>query len=352
MTLLEQSTPVEVAFFSAKAYDRTFFDQAGVELNALTGKGSYNAPNLRINYIENRLFLETVELARGARVVCCFVNDQLDAAVLERLGLYGVQLVAMRCAGYNNIDLKAANANRIAVVRVPAYSPQAVAEHAAFLLGCVNRRLHKAYNRIRDDNYCLDGLVGRDIHGMTIGIIGTGKIGQCFAKIMNGFGVTLLACDICPNSELEQLGVKFVNSPVELFPLCDVISLHCPLFDSTYHMIDAIAIASMKPGCILINTSRGALIDTQALIEGIKSHHLGGAGIDVYENEAEIFFRDLSSIGIHDESLQILKSYPNVVITSHQGFLTETALTTIANVTITNIQMMLSHQPCENIVLA
>jgi D-lactate dehydrogenase len=271
----------------------------------------------------------------------------VNRKVLEKLAKQGIRLVALRCAGFNNVDLAAAKELGITVVRVPAYSPYAVAEHAVGLILMLNRRLYRAYNRVRDDNFALNGLLGFDLHGKTVGIVGTGKIGQCFAQIMNGFGCRLLAYDVYPNQTCLDLGVSYVDLP-DLFAQSDVISLHCPLLPATYHMVNAETIQHMKPGVMLINTSRGALMDTKAVIEGIKSGQIGYLGTDVYEEEEDLFFEDLSGTIIQDDTFQLLQSFSNVVITAHQAFFTQEALGNIADTTLTNISTFANGEPCPN----
>lgn len=297
--------------------------------------------------MEPRLTPETVILATGFPAVCVFINDKLNAAVLRELAANGIRLIALRCAGYNNVDLEVAKELNLKVVRVPAYSPYAVAEHAAGLVLMLNRKLYKAYNRVRDDNFELKGLLGFDLHGKTVGIVGTGKIGECFARIMNGFGCRLLAYDVRENSSLLDMGVQYVDLPM-LLSQSDVVSLHCPLLPDTYHLMNADSIGQLKPGAMLINTSRGGLVDTRAVISGLKSGQIGYLGIDVYEDEGSLFFQDLSDTIIQDETFQLLQSFPNVVITAHQAFFTQEALTNIANTTLTNIREIETQGSCSN----
>jgi D-lactate dehydrogenase len=328
---------MKVAVFSTKPYDQLSFEQA-------------NRPHGHdFTFIEARLTPSTVSLAHEAEAeaVCVFINDEVNRKVLEKLAKQGIRLVALRCAGFNNVDLAAAKELGITVVRVPAYSPYAVAEHAVGLILMLNRRLYRAYNRVRDDNFALNGLLGFDLHGKTVGIVGTGKIGQCFAQIMNGFGCRLLAYDVYPNQTCLDLGVSYVDLP-DLFAQSDVISLHCPLLPATYHMINDETIQHMKPGVMLINTSRGALMDTKAVIEGIKSGQIGYLGTDVYEEEEDLFFEDLSGTIIQDDTFQLLQSFSNVVITAHQAFFTQEALGNIADTTLTNISTFANGEPCPN----
>ena len=311
---------IQVAFFDAKAYDRPSFERCGRE------------HDIRFRFLETKLNEDTAELARGCDAVCVFVNDTVNAAVIEKLHQCGVRLIALRCAGYNNVDVRAAF-GKIHVVHVPAYSPYAVAEHAIALLLTSVRRIHKAYNRTREFNFSLNGLTGFDFHGKTVGVIGTGKIGRIFIDICHGFGMKVIAYDRFP---APDSGINYVT-PDELFARSDVISLHCPLTDETRHMIDAAAIEKMKKGVVIVNTSRGGLIDTEALLEGIKARKIGAACLDVYEEEADVFFEDRSGHIMNDELLSRLISMPNVIVTSHQAFLTEEALNNIAETTVNNI---------------
>lgn len=320
-----------IAFFDAKPYDRESFD-------------ALNNGRYEVRYFETRLTGESVPLAEGADAVCAFVNDELDAGVMEALAAYGVKVIAMRCAGYNNVDFRAAYEKGLSVVRVPAYSPYAVAEHAMALLLTLNRRLHKAAARTRDFNFSLAGLTGFDLHGKTAGVIGTGKIGRIFAGICKGFGMRVLAYDRFPVNELD---VEYV--PLDgLLAEADVISLHCPLTPETRHLVDAGAVAKMKRGVLLVNTSRGALIDSAALLEGLRSGRIGGAGLDVYEEESEWFYEDKSDVVARDETLALLVSMPNVLVTSHQAFLTREALANIATTTYANLDAYFAGQPLEN----
>ena len=311
---------IRVAFFDAKAYDKPSFEQYG---------GQHG---VRFKYLETKLNEDTVDLARGCTAVCVFVNDTVNAAVIDKLYEYGVRLIALRSAGYNNVDLQAAF-GKIHVVHVPAYSPYAVAEHAIALLLASVRRIHKAYNRTREFNFTLNGLTGFDFHGKTVGVCGTGKIGRIFIDICRGFGMHVIAYDPYP---AKDSGIEYVTLD-ELFARSDIISLHCPLTDETRHMIDAGAIAKMKKGVVIVNTSRGALIDAEALLEGIKARKIGAACLDVYEEEADVFFEDRSGHIMDDELLSRLISMPNVIVTSHQAFLTEEALNNIAETTVKNI---------------
>jgi D-lactate dehydrogenase len=327
---------MKVAFFSTKAYDRQSFEAANANYHH------------DLTFFDTQLNPKTAILAAEFPAVCLFVNDMADAATLDLLASGGTRLLALRSAGFNTVDLQRAAELGIKVVRVPAYSPYAVAEHAVALVLMLNRKLYRAYNRVRDDNFSLEGLLGFDLHGCTVGIVGTGKIGMVFAQIMQGFGCSLLGYDAYPNSQFEAIGeARYVPLP-ELFANSDIISLHCPLLPETHHLIDAEAIAQMKPGVMLINTSRGSLIDTAAAIEGIKSGKIGYLGIDVYEQEDELFFQDLSDTIIQDDTFQLLQSFPNVVITAHQAFLTRNALENIATTTLANITAFEQGQPLKN----
>ncbi|MDX2179738.1 MAG: 2-hydroxyacid dehydrogenase [Bryobacteraceae bacterium] len=314
---------MKVGVFSAKPYDRSSLEAAN--------RGAH-----QFVYFEPHLDEKTAVLAEGCRAVCAFVNDTLDASAIERLARQGVKLIAMRCAGFNNVDVGAAAATGMAVARVPAYSPYAVAEHTAALILALNRRIHRAFNRVREGNFALDGLMGFDLRGRVAGVVGTGKIGAVFAGIMRGFGCRILAHDIVENPECTGAGDRYV--PLDrLFRESDIVSLHCPLTPSTRHLIGAGAIAMMKRGVMLINTSRGALIDTRAVIEGLKSGQIGYLGLDVYEEEADLFFEDLSGRVLQDDVFARLTTFPNVLITGHQAFFTEDALRNIAETTVANI---------------
>ncbi len=326
-TLLEgkqTDARVRVAFFDAKPYEQRSFERQ-------------NDGELGIRFFESRLGPSTARLAAGFPVVCAFVNDDIGADTIEQLAEGGVQLLAMRCAGYNNVDLEAAARSHISVVRVPAYSPYAVAEHAVALVLTLNRKTHRAYNRVREGNFSLKGLVGFDLRGRTAGIVGLGKIGRALADILHGFGMNLVAFDAYPDhAYAERVGLRFVSLD-ELIETSDVISLHAPLTPETHHMINADRIARMKPGAMLINTSRGGLVNAAALIDGLKRGHIGAAGLDVYEEETEYFFEDRSDRVITDDLLARLMTFPNVLVTSHQGFLTNEALGNIAQTTLDNI---------------
>ena len=317
---------MRVAVFSTKSYDRAFLSAA----NAARGDEH------ELVFFEPRLTRETVRLAAGFPAICVFVNDQLSAPVLQALAGEGLKLVALRCAGFNNVDLNAARESGLTIARVPAYSPYAVAEHTVGLMLTLNRKFHRAFARVREGNFALDGLLGFDLYGRTIGIVGTGKIGAIVAQIMKGFGCQLLAYDPYPNPDCVALGVRYVTLQ-ELFAAADIITLHCPLTPGTQHLIDAAALDQMKTGAMLINTGRGALIDTQAAIAALKSSQLGYLGLDVYEEESDLFFEDLSNRVIQDDVFMRLLTFPNVVITGHQGFFTAEALKNIAETTLENI---------------
>ena len=324
---------MKIAVFSTKAYDEQFL-----------------APPLAahdIVFFEPPLSHQTAELAAGYDAVCVFVNDQLDAPCLERLARGGTRLVALRCAGFNNIDLHTARRLGLSVVRVPAYSPHAVAEHTVGLMLALNRKLPRAYNRVREGNFALNGLLGFDLHGKTVGVVGTGKIGALTARILHGFGCKLVAYDVQKNPLCAANGVSYLLLD-ELFAQSDIVTLHCPLLPSTANVINADAIEKMKPGVMLINTSRGGLVDTKAVIKGLKSGKIGYLGLDVYEEEDELFFEDLSARVIQDDTFMRLLTFPNVLITGHQAFFTCNALEEIARVTAANIAAYAAGEPLEN----
>lgn len=319
---------MRVAVFSSKPYDARFLEAA----NDGPGRGGRH----HLTYIEARLSAETAGLAAGFDAVCAFVNDQLDETVLIRLADGGTRFVALRSAGFNHVNLAAARRLGITVARVPAYSPYAVAEHAAGLILALNRKLHRAYNRVREGNFSLDGLLGFDLHGSTVGVVGTGAIGTVFARIMLGFGCSVIGHDPFPRDELRAHGVRYVTLN-DLLASSDIIALHAPLTPDTHHLVDGAAISRMKHGVMLINTSRGALIDTRAVIAALKSGTIGALGLDVYEEEADLFFEDLSDTAIQDDVFARLLTFPQVLITGHQGFFTEQALRNIAATTIGNL---------------
>lgn len=315
---------IKISFFSAKPYDKEFFSGANTNFD------------FRLEFFETHLGPHIVNLVENTQVVCVFVNDKVTADVVKILATKGVKIIALRCAGFNNVDLAACKEEGIKVCRVPAYSPEAVAEHALALIMTLNRKTNKAYNRVREQNFSLNGLLGFNLHNKTIGVIGTGNIGHAFCKIMLGLGCKVMAFDLIANKDLEAIGVTY-HPLVELLQNADVISLHCPLNEQTKHLINATTIAMMKKGVMIINTSRGALIDTHAVIVGLKKAQIGYLGIDVYEQEDKLFFKDLSSDIIQDDEIQRLMSFPNVLVTAHQAFFTKEALTEIAHITLNNI---------------
>ena len=326
---------MKIAFFSTQPYDREYFER-------------YNKEH-EIIFFDAQLNEQTVNLAKGCDAVCGFVNDQLNASVIKSLAENGIKIIAQRCAGFNNVDLAAAKENKILVVRVPAYSPHAVAEHALALIMTLNRKTHKAYNRVREGNFSLQRLTGFDVFGKTVGVIGTGKIGQCFARIMQGLGCKVLAFDIIANKNLEAVGVQYLPL-MEVLKQSDIISLHCPLTEQTKHLVNETSLKVMKDGVMLINTSRGGLIDTKAAIVALKKGKLGYLGIDVYEQEEKLFFHDLSEKIIEDDVIMRLLSFSNVLITAHQGFLTDEALTQIALVTLQNMSDFEQGKKAQNAV--
>jgi D-lactate dehydrogenase len=328
---------MKVSIFSSKPYDETFLRSG----NAAVGH--------ELVFIENRLKADTALLADGSPAICAFVNDVLDAETLGNLHRGGTRFIAMRCAGYNNVDLTAAASLGIQVARVPAYSPHAVAEHTVALLLCLNRHIHKAYNRVREGNFSIDGLIGHDVHGKTIGVIGTGIIGGIFARIMTGFGCDVLAYDVAPDPACAKAGVKYVTLE-ELIERSHAISLHCPLMPQTHHLIGEQTIARMRDGVFIVNTSRGALIDTEAAIAGIKSGRIGGLALDVYEEESDLFFEDQSFRIIQDDVFMRLTTFPNVLVTGHQAFFTHEAMTNIAQTTLSNLSDFETGRPCPNLV--
>ena len=315
---------VRVAVFNAKPYDVD-------SLQAANGPHAHE-----LVFLEPRLSVATAPLAAGADAVCAFVNDDLGEAVLEHLHASGVRLVALRCAGFNQVDLLAAARLGITVARVPGYSPHAVAEHAVGLVLALNRKLHRAYNRVRENNFALTGLLGFDLHGRTVGVVGTGQIGAVFARIMLGFGCRVLAYDPAPDPACVADGVEYVEL-ARLFEQAEILSLHCPLTPQTHHLLDAAAVEQMRDGVMVINTSRGALVDTAAVIDGLKRGKIGFLGLDVYEEEADLFFEDLSDRVVGDDVFARLLTFPNVLITGHQAFFTGEALASIASTTLENV---------------
>lgn len=315
---------MRIAVFSTKSYDREYFEKYAKE------------HHYTFSFFETALNANTASLTRGFDAVCVFVNDVVDEETIQVLSKNGIRLIALRCAGYNNVDIESAKRNTIKVVRVPAYSPEAVAEHAMSLILTLNRKTHKAYNRVREGNFSLKNLIGFNLHGKTVGVVGTGKIGATFCKVIKGFGCCIIAFDIVKNDTLTALGVDYVTLS-EVFEQSDILSLHCPLNQHTKHMINQKSIALMKEGVMLINTSRGALISTADAIEGLIDEKIGYLGIDVYEQEENLFFEDLSEHIIQDDLILRLMSFPNVLITSHQAYFTKEAMDEITLTTLENI---------------
>lgn len=315
---------MKVATFSSKSYDQEYLSKAAIDAG------------IEIEFFEVSLNKKTAGLASGFDAVCAFVNDKINRETLMQLADLKIGLIALRCAGFNNVDLEAAFEYRIRVLRVPAYSPHAVAEHAAALILTLNRKTHKAYNRVRDANFSLERLVGFDLVNKTVGVIGTGKIGQVFADIMLGFGCKIIAYDLHPNQSLIEKGIEYMELN-SIFAKSDIVSLHCPLTPATFQIVNKTTLGLMKPGSMLINTSRGKLINTDDAIEALQQKHLGYLGIDVYAEEEKLFFRDLSEHIIDDEKITHLMTFPNVLITAHQAFLTREALTQIAGTTMENV---------------
>lgn len=323
----------KIAFFSTHSYDTEFFSQANA---------SYA---FEIRFFDEKLNLETCHLAKGCDAVCVYVNDPVTAAIIDALNALGIKLIALRSTGYDHVDLKAAR-QIMKVVRVPEYSPYSVAEFAVGLMLCLNRKIHKAHQRVQKNDFSIEGLLGFDMHGKTAGIIGAGHIGKAVIQILKGFGMRVLAYDIDP-AQIEEAGCPFAT-PDELYKHCDVLSLHCALTKENTHMIDKRSIAKMKDGVMLINTGRGGMINTVDLIAGLESGKIGAAGLDVYENEEDYFYRDLSNTAIKDQMLVHLQTHPNVLLTSHQAFLTQEALTGIATTTLENVKEFIQGQPLKN----
>lgn len=319
---------MKIAFFSTQPYDKHFFTEHNKQFN------------YELEFFEATLNTQTVKLVHDAGAVCVFVNDKVDAAVQQELQQRGVQIIALRCAGFNNVDLKAADSNGFRVCRVPAYSPEAVAEHALAMMLTLNRKIHKAYNRVREQNFSLQGLMGFDLCGKTVGVVGTGKIGKALCRILKGFGCTVLGFDLFVDKELEAEGIQYVPL-TELLQRSNIISLHSPLNEQTAHLINKETIALMPRGVMIINTSRGGLINTKDVIEALKTGHIGHLGIDVYEQEEGLFFRDLSDNIIEDDIIQRLMGFPNVLVTAHQAFFTKEAMDQIAETTLHNIEQIL-----------
>lgn len=330
---------MRVAFFSTKPYNRGVFEEANQ---------SYGH---ELVFLESRLTDQTCSLAKDFPAVCAFVNDQLDASVLLTLSQQGTRLIALRCAGFNNVDLRAAWQLGLSVARVPAYSPHAVAEHTVALILALARHLHKAYNRVREGNFALDGLLGIELHGRTVGVVGTGRIGVVVAQILAGFGCRLLAYDVAVNPQIESLGGRYAPLD-ELLAQSDIVTLHCPLSPATFHLINDQSLLHAKPGVMLINTSRGKLIDTAAVIRALKLGKIGSLGLDVYEEEADLFFEDLSSSVIQDDVFARMLTFPNVIITGHQAFFTDNALLAIAEQTLANITAFEQGRTPEGVITA
>lgn len=335
MSAKNTSITSKIAFFSTQAYDKVFFEKYNIDFG------------YELEFFDTQLNEQTVKLIEHTDVVCVFVNDVVNESIIKELAEKNVKIIALRCAGFNNVDLDAAKKHGIKVCRVPAYSPEAVAEHAMAMILTLNRKIHKAYNRVREQNFALNGLLGFDLHGKTIGIIGTGNIGKAFAKIVKGFGCKVLAYDIVTNPEMESEGVRFVDIET-IFKESDIISLHCPLNDATRHIINKSSLSQMKNNVMIINTSRGGLINTREVISALKKGKVGYLGIDVYEQEEKLFFRDLSENIIQDDAIQRLMSFPNVLVTAHQAFFTNEALTQIALVTFGNIQELQENNEIKN----
>ncbi len=330
---------MKVAIYSTKNYDRKYFELVNVKYG------------FQLEFFDFQLNERTAKMAEHCDVVCIFVNDDGSRKVLEKLAALGVKMVALRCAGFNNVDLKAAKELGLQVVRVPAYSPEAVAEHTVGLMMTLNRRIHRAYQRTREANFSLEGLIGFNMHGRTVGVIGTGKIGVAVMRILKGFGMRILAYDPFKNSVAEELGAQYVELD-ELYAKSHVITLHCPATPENYHLLNRDAFAQMKDGVMIINTSRGTLIDTQAAIDALKQRKIGALGMDVYENERDLFFEDKSNEVIQDDVFRRLSACHNVLLTGHQAFLTEEALMSISDVTLANIYSLKTGKPCENQVSA
>ena len=324
---------MKISFFSSQPYDITFFEKVNIDYQH------------ELTFHEYSLNDDTVDLVKEVICICVFVNDKLNPSVLEKLYKKGVRLVALRCAGFNNIDLHTADKLGITVVRVPAYSPESVAEHTVGLMLSLSRHIHRAYNRVRESNFSLNGLLGFELNHSTVGIVGTGQIGTVLAKILTGFGSRIIACDPVPNDKCIEMGVEYVDF-ITLCQQADVISLHCPLTPDTQHLINKITLQDMKQGVMIINTSRGAVIDTEAVIGALKNKHIGYLGLDVYEQEENLFFKDLSEQIISDDLFERLLTFPNVLVTGHQAFFTDQALTNIAETTLNNIKRFENNNEC------
>ena len=332
------TSTMKVSVFSAKPYDKKYLSAV---LNA-----KHADSNIELIFHEFALEEDTVGIVDGADAVCVFVNDTLNENVIMELAERGVKAILLRCAGFNNVDLDAAQRLRIMVANVPSYSPEAVAEFAVALIQTLNRKTHRAFNRVREGNFALDGLLGRTLHGQTVGFVGTGKIGVSTARIMKGFGCRIVAYDPFPSPAFQELGEYM--SLEELLPQCDIVSLHCPLMDKTRHIINADTLKLMKKNAMLVNTSRGGLLDTEAVIHALKSNSLGGLALDVYEAEGELFYNDHSSHIIQDDRLMRLLTFPNVLVCGHQAFFTEEALTEIAECTLRNLEDFMAYKTCKN----
>jgi len=329
---------MKIAFFSSKPYDKTFFEAENKNYG------------FELNFYETHLGPHIVNAIEDEQAVCVFVNDKVNRQVIEILAKKGVKIIALRCAGFNNVDLEAAKEFGIKVCRVPAYSPEAVAEHTMAMLLTLNRKTHKAYNRVREQNFALNGLLGFNLFQKTIGIVGTGKIGKAFINIAKGFGCKIIAYDLYPDQELMNNGVEYVELD-KLFKSSDIISLHCPLTPENHYMINQETIAMMKDGVTIINTSRGGLINTHEAIEALKNHKIGYLGIDVYEQEEKLFFKDLSAEIIQDDMIQRLMSFPNVLVTAHQAFFTQEALEQISEITMRSILEILEKGSTDEVVM-
>ncbi len=326
---------MRIGFFSAKYYDMEHFNRTNQAFGA------------QIEYFDYRLCMQTAKLAYGFEVICAFVNDSLCEEVLVELAKNGTKIIAMRCAGFNNVDLDAATRLGIRVVNVPAYSPESVAEHTVALMLTLNRKVHKAYHRTRDANFSLEGLVGFNMHGRTVGVIGTGKIGVATIKILLGFGCTVVAYDPYPNQIVTDMGIDYLPLD-ELYAVSDIISLHCPLTKENHHLLNKESFEKMKPGVMVINTSRGGLLNAFDAMEALKTGQIGSLGLDVYENEKELFFEDKSNQIIQDDVFRRLSACHNVIFTGHQAFLTEEALGAIAHTSLTNVRQLLNGETCPN----
>ncbi|MGO2256677.1 MAG: 2-hydroxyacid dehydrogenase [Hafnia alvei] len=328
---------MKLAIYSTKQYDRKYLELVNKEFG------------FELEFFDFLLSPKTAKVAQGCEAVCIFVNDDASREVLTELAALGVKIIALRCAGFNNVDLEAAKELGLEVVRVPAYSPEAVAEHAVGLMMSLNRRIHRAYQRTRDANFSLEGLIGFNMHNRTAGVIGTGKIGVATMRILKGFGMKLLAYDPYPNPQALELGAEYVDLKT-LYEKSDVITLHCPLTPENHHLLDASAFGQMKNGVMIINTSRGGLIDSDAAIEALKQQKIGSLGMDVYENERDLFFEDKSNDVIQDDVFRRLSACHNVLFTGHQAFLTEEALTSISETTLNNIRTLVNGEHCENLI--